>query len=102
MPVPQLTEEQRREALQKAMAARTERAGILRRLKDGSATIEDVLADPAAQKIRVESLIKALPGYGVARTSQVMHKVGIAPNRRIKGLGTKQREELFEVINGTD
>ncbi|MCI6273926.1 MAG: integration host factor, actinobacterial type [Tractidigestivibacter sp.] len=98
MAIPELTDEQRRENLRRAAAARREKAGLLHALKDGEAALAEVLDDPRAERIRVEALIRALPGYGRARSEGLMAKLGIARSRRVRGLGVRQRRALLEAV----
>ena len=100
--IPNLTTEQRRENLEKAMAARKRRAEIMRSVKDGSYSVADVLdmanGDEAVSRMRVFTLIKSAPGYGFARTQQLMRSLGIAECKRLKGLGKRQRAALLGVF----
>ena len=102
--IPNLTTEQRRENLEKAMAARKRRAAILKSVSDGSYTVADVLnmasADAVVARMRVFTLLKAVPGYGFAHTQRLMKRLRIAESRRIKGLGARQRAALVEVFGG--
>lgn len=98
MALPQLTDEQRREALARAAEARHERSELLHALKDGRTRLADVLYDPRAARIPVEALIRALPGYGRARSESLMARLGIARSRRVRGLGNRQREALLEAV----
>lgn len=98
MAIPELTDEQRRENLRRAAEARHEKAGLLHALKDGKVTLAEVLDDPRAERIRVESVIMALPGYGRARSQRLMGELGIAHSRRVRGLGNRQRRALLEAV----
>ena len=40
--------------------------------------------------VKVVDLLKALPRVGEKRAAQVMERLEIAPNRRIRGLGRHQ------------
>ena len=101
MPLPQLTDEQRKAALEKAAAARHARAELRDKIKKGEISLEDVLdsEDPIASRMKVSALIESLPGYGKAKASKIMDELGIAATRRVKGLGARQREQLLEVLN---
>lgn len=99
MAIPELTDEQRRENLRRAAGARREKAGLLHALKDGKVTLAEVLDDPRAERIRVETLIRALPGYGAAKSQLLMNELGIAHSRRVKGLGVRQRKALLEAVS---
>ena len=101
MPLPQLTDEQRKAALEKAAAARHARAELRDNIKTGKVTIEDVLDsdDPIANRMKVSALIESLPGYGKAKAGKIMDELGISPSRRVKGLGARQREQLLETLS---
>ena len=99
MPLPQLSEEARKEALKKAAEARTARAALRQKVKTGELSIADVLAkadDPVVAKIKVSALIESLPGYGKAKVAKLMDELGISETRRVKGLGARQRAALIE------
>lgn len=99
MPLPSLTEEQRREALQKAAEARRRRAEIKGQLKNGTLGLADVLrstADEVLGKMKVSAMLEALPGVGKVRAQKVMEELNISPTRRIRGLGDKQKQALKE------
>jgi hypothetical protein len=92
--LPPLTPEQRAAALEKAAAARRERAEIKNRLKNSGASIPEVLAQGQVNdvigKMKVMDLLQSVPGLGKVRARQVMERLGIAESRRVRGLGTKQ------------
>ena len=96
MALPQLTDEQRKAALEKAAAARHARAELREKIKNGDVTLEEVLDsdDPIASRLKVSALIESLPGYGKAKAAKVMNELGISATRRVKGLGARQREQL--------
>ncbi|EHF01880.1 MULTISPECIES: integration host factor, actinobacterial type [Olsenella] len=101
MALPQLTDEQRKAALEKAAAARHERAELRDKIKRGDITLEEVLnsEDPIASRLKVSALIESLPGYGKAKATKIMDELGISATRRVKGLGARQREQLIEVLS---
>jgi len=92
--LPPLTPEQRQAALEKAAAARRERAEVKNRLKNSGASISDVLAQGQVNevigKMKVLDLLQSVPGLGKVRARQVMERLGIAESRRVRGLGAKQ------------
>jgi len=100
MALPQLTDEQRKAALEKAAAARHARAELRGKLKNGETTLEDILNsdDPIASRMKVSALIESLPGYGKAKAAKIMDELGISATRRVKGLGARQREQLIEAL----
>ncbi len=100
MALPQLTDEQRKEALEKAAAARHARAELREQIKTGKVSVKEVLEsdDPIANRLKVSALIESLPGYGKAKAAKIMNELGISSTRRVKGLGARQREELLEAL----
>jgi transposase len=102
--LPQLTEEQRAAALEKAAAARRARAELKERLKRGGTTLKDVLAqsdsDEVLGKMKVTALLEALPGVGKVRATQIIERLQIAPSRRLRGLGDRQRKALLAEFSG--
>lgn len=102
--LPQLTEEQRAAALEKAAAARRARAELKERLKRGGTTLPDVLKqadeDEVLGKMKVSALLEALPGVGKVRAQQTMEKLEIAASRRLRGLGDRQRKALLAEFSG--
>lgn len=96
---PQLSDEQRRAALEKAAEARRVRAEAKELLKTGSLRISDLFERAESEELiaglKVESLIAAMPGTGKIKAKRLMESLGIAENRRIRGLGDKQKEALI-------
>lgn len=101
MALPQLTDEQRKAALEKAAAARHARAELREKIKNGDISLKEVLEsdDPIITRLKVSALIESLPGYGKAKAAKVMSELGISATRRVKGLGARQREQLLEVLS---
>lgn len=96
---PQLTPEEKRRGLAKAQEMRRRRAELRQELKRGTLTLAELLArddDEAVQKMRVSYLLQSLPHVGKATTDKVMQDIGIPENRRVQGLGTRQRMELLQ------
>lgn len=100
MALPQLTDEQRKQALEKAAAARHARAELREQIKKGEKSLESVLNsdDPIASRMKVSTLIESLPGYGKAKAAKIMEELGISATRRVQGLGVRQREQLLEQL----
>ena len=98
---PSLTGEERKQALDKAMLIRRERAAIKERLNSGELSVRDILAmeGEAAERMPTRHLIASLPGYGNAKAEKVRREIGIASNRRLKGLGKRQRAALVERLD---
>jgi hypothetical protein len=102
MALPVLSPEQRQEALAKARAARGARSALLAGVKAGTLTLAGVLGrdDDLARKTKVNQVIRALPGVGQARAAAIMERAGIPAERRVGGLGARQREQLLAEFAG--
>ena len=99
MAIPQLSDAERKAALEKAKAARIKRAEIREQLKDGKLTLEQVIDmkdDPVIGRMKVSTLIETLPGYGKAKSVKIMNELQIAESRRLRGLGERQKAALLE------
>ena len=79
MALPQLTDEQRKQALEKAAAARHARAELREQIKKGEKSLESVLNsdDPIASRMKVSTLIESLPGYGKAKAAKIPPKIRV-------------------------
>lgn len=99
---PVLTPEQREQALAKAAQARRARAELKERLKMGSLTLPELLAqastDDHAGKMKVLAVLESLPGVGKVKARRTMEEIGIADSRRVRGLGDQQRKSLLEAF----
>lgn len=102
MAIPQLSPEQLESARAAATAARRARADLKERVRTGQLTLSAALAEAAddevLSRVKVVDLLRAMPRVGVTRSAEIMESLGIAPNRRIRGLGrhqVKRLEELF-------
>ena len=98
MPLPTLTEDQRREALAKAAEARKARAQLKEQLKAGTMQLKDILAkqsDAIVGKMKVSAVLEAMPGVGKVRARKLMERLDISSSRRVRGLGAKQKEALM-------
>lgn len=100
MPLPELTPEQRAAALEKAAEARRIRAEVKNRLKNSNEKLSEVIkqgeTDEAIGKLKVVSLLEALPGVGKVKARAIMEDIGIAESRRVRGLGPHQAAALIE------
>ena len=98
MPLPTLTEEQRRDALAKAAEARRARAEVKNQLKSEKLSLRDVLVkenDDVIGKMKVSSVLESLPGVGKVRARKIMERLDISTTRRVRGLGAKQKDALL-------
>ena len=100
MPLPPpLSEEQRKQALEKAAEARRKRAELKEQLKSGRTSLRDLLdrkGDDIVGKMKVSTVLESLPGVGRVRARKIMEKLDISESRRMRGLGAKQKENLLD------
>ena len=99
MALPDLTPEQRAQALEKATQARRRRE-VKNALKARSMNLSEVLeladSDEAVAKMKVVSLLESLPRVGTNTAAVLMDEYKIAQSRRVRGLGPVQRKALVE------
>lgn len=99
---PSLSQEQRVAASRLAVANRRRRAEVKRLVKSGELSLADLfdLADDeeCVAQMRAYDLISALPAIGEVKAARIMSRASIARTRRIRGLGPKQRAELFRAL----
>ncbi|WKK61613.1 MULTISPECIES: integration host factor, actinobacterial type [Corynebacterium] len=100
MALPELTPEQRQEALAKAAEARKQRAELKASLKRGDTNLKEVLekaeSDEIIGKTKVSALLEAMPKVGKVKAREIMEELEIAQTRRLRGLGDRQRRALLE------
>jgi hypothetical protein len=98
--LPELSDEQRREALAKAGEARRTRAEIKELLRTGTLTLREVMhraeSDDMVAGTKIIALLQSLPGLGKVKAKRTMEELGIAENRTLRGLGSNQREHLLD------
>ena len=90
MALPQLTDEQRKEALAKAAEARKARAELKEQLKRGDISLKEVLAKASSDEIIGKTKV------GKVKAKEIMDELEIAQTRRLRGLGDRQRRALLE------
>lgn len=98
---PTLSPEQRAAALERAAEARRVRAEVRRALGSGEIGLAEVLDradDDLVGGIKVKALLTALPGLGKVKSHRLMERLGIAENRRLRGLGTRQKRALLDAL----
>ena len=97
---PETTEEQRTAALEKAAQARTKRAEMKALLQTGSLMLDEVFAEAESDDIvagtKVYPLLVAMPNMGKVKAMRLMEDCKIAENRKVRGLGARQRECLLD------
>ena len=100
MAPPKLTAEQRATALEKAARARRVRSEMKDLLKSGEVTfpalLERASTDELIDGMKVFAALSAMPGTGKIKAKRMMEELNIAANRRIRGLGERQRAALLD------
>ncbi len=94
MSIPQLSPEQLQSARAAAAAARRARADLKGQVRSGQlglgAALDKAAADEVLAHVKVVDLLKCVPRVGEKRASDVMTRLDIASNRRVRGLGRHQ------------
>jgi len=103
MPLPpELSPEQRQAALDKAAAARRQRAELKEKLKMGSLSLKELFdqseRDEVVGKMKVLAVLESLPSVGKVRARRIMEDVDISEARRVRGLGDNQRGALLKLF----
>ncbi|MEA5455344.1 integration host factor, actinobacterial type [Sinomonas sp. JGH33] len=97
-----LTSEERREAVSKATAARARRAEVKAALKAGALSLDKLFRqaeeDEALARLKVTDMLEAFHGIGPVRSLAILDHLGIAPSRRLRGLGVHQRQALIDFL----
>jgi len=89
-----LSPEQLQSARAAAASARRARADLKGRVRDGSLGLAEALdlaaADEVLAHVKIVDLLKCVPRAGEKRAADVMGRLDIAANRRVRGLGRHQ------------
>ena len=100
---PTLSSEQRQEALNQAAIARRIRADTKDELKLGSLSFDALLDlakhDEMIGRMKVLAVLESMPGLGKVKSRRLMAEIGIASNRRLRGLGETQKVLLSEFFD---
>lgn len=95
---PALTNEQRRQAYEKALELRQRRSKVKQGLRRGDIDLGDAWGLSFVQGMKVYDLLVALPGIARARALKILAAAGIAENKTVRACGPKQRERLFSAL----
>lgn len=99
---PALSQQQREEASRLAVANRRRRAEVKRLVKTGELSLDEIFAladqEECVAQMRAYDLISALPAIGEVKAQRIMEAASIATTRRVRGLGPRQRAELFRAL----
>lgn len=100
MAVPNLSTEERAQALAKAQEMRTKRMELRKELKSGKVSLTEVLKrdDEIVSRMKVKYLLESLPNVGKITAVSIMEEIGINESRRVQGLGKRQKAMLLEKL----
>jgi len=56
----------------------------------------------AIKKMRVKELLESLPGFGEIRAMNILERAGISVSRRVQGVGRSQYETLLRLLKEVD
>ena len=100
---PKMSAEQREAALAKAAQARRTRAEVKELLRTGSLDVGELLvradSDDMLAGMKVFAALASLPHFGKVKAGRLMEEIGIADNRRIRGLTDRQRQALVDALS---
>lgn len=98
-----MTPEQRAQALQKAAEARKIASEVKGQLSEGTLSLPALFSraesDPVVARLKILAVVQSLPGQTRNKAKGIMEELGIDEGRRVKGLGSKQRQALLERVS---
>lgn len=100
MTIPPLSDEQLQAAREAATRARRRRAEVKAQLRTGALSFAQVIdladQDDVVAHTKVVDVLKTMPRVGEKRAADLMARLGIAPTRRLRGLGPHQIRDLCD------
>src|SRR5688572_24691820 len=93
--------DQRMEALKRANDIRVRRAQLKKDLKNGRASIEEVLNDPPeyVSTAKVFDMLMAVPKFGRVKAARFLNQCRISQSKTVGGLSDRQRAELVGLFH---
>lgn len=93
-------DESRKRALEAARKARRTRAEVLTMLKAGIVGPEELLYsdDEIVRRTRLFPFCKSVPNVGALRARRILVALDLREDRRVQGLGSRQRKILARVL----
>lgn len=101
MSTPPLDDAARARGRGQAIEARRRRAQVKADLSGGRRTLASVLDqrhDPILSRLRIDEVLRALPGIGPARTRRILDDCEIDPKRRLGQLGDLQVSRVEDAV----
>lgn len=102
--MPDRTERQRLESLQKANEHRSLRARLKRDIKAGRVDVSSVIASPPewAHTMKVMALLLAQPKWGRVKTEKLLNRQDVSPSKTLSGLSPRQRAALLAELDPSE
>lgn len=102
MPTPPvLTDEQRRTAYTRSLQLRRARAEVKAGLLEAEHPAEFlayVWDKEPVQGMLVVDLLTAMRGFGLLRAMRTLDRASIKANRKVRGVGARQKDRLFTLL----
>lgn len=101
MPVPFLSDEEKKSALKSAREIRKKRSEIKKALKFCRVTLPELLEEKSryfivVKGMRVSDLMRSLPGFGDIRVNRILKELKISPRKKLSGLGHRQKSRFMD------
>lgn len=97
---PERSTQQRLDALVHANEVRSYRSDLKAKIAQARMNADEVLVsgDPLLATMRVDDLIKAVPGLGPRKADYMFRRYEISPSKTIAGLTSRQRGTLLVLL----
>lgn len=96
---PEISRQERMDALAKAAEVRAARAEVKRAVKAGEIAPLAALDMPVMQRCPVADFFASLPGIGEVKAAKLMERFGVSRRKRVGGLGRYQRAGIIDYLN---
>ena len=101
-----LSDSDRKKGLEKARQVRKKRAEIKNLLKKGKLDMKSLFAreelfEEFVRNMKIIKLVSALPGNGKVNALKILKDLKISPNKKVGGLGNKQKGSFYKFFNIT-
>jgi hypothetical protein len=96
---PPLSNESMEAGRKQSLAVRQERVQLKARIKRGEITFSEALDHPAARKMEVRQLARAVPRLGKPSADAILEAIGLPSGKKVGALGSVQRRRLLARIS---
>jgi len=102
MTAPEITDEQRHDALIRANKIRTYRAEKKKDVKAGREPFDFLLVrgphDERLRTMKVREALLSMPGIGKERVDRMLQRAMVSPSKTLAGMSPQQWERLYRVL----